>query len=162
MTDFNTDLKTGKEGEQLFAAAMTARGHKVEDVSDIQEYRNKDIDFIISNKTGSTTVEVKNDVRSNTTGNVFVETYCQENRSRYGDGWYYYCEADYLAFVQDMKLKAHIVSRYDLVNLCEKNTYRVLHKWDGSSSGYIVPIGDLQKCQSYICIDLKGEIHYDF
>jgi len=35
MTDFNTDLKVGKEGEYLFAAAMTARGHKVEDVSDV-------------------------------------------------------------------------------------------------------------------------------
>lgn len=41
MTDFYTDLKTGKEGEQLFAATMAARGHTVIDVSNDQSYRNK-------------------------------------------------------------------------------------------------------------------------
>lgn len=157
MTDFYTDLKTGKEGEQLFAQTMAARGHTVTDVSNDQNYRNKDIDFVLTNSTGSATVEVKNDVRSNSTGNVFIETFCAENEKRFGAGWYYYCEADYLAFVQDVKQKAHIVSRYDLVNLINRNSYRILSKWDGSSAGYIVPINDLRQCDSYTTIDLKGE-----
>lgn len=157
MTDFYTDLKTGKEGELLFAATMAARGHTVIDVSDDQSYRNKDIDFVLTNETGSTTVEVKNDFRSNSTGNVFIETFCAENVNRCGTGWYYYCEADYLAFVQEVKKKIQIVSRYDLVQLIDRNSYRVVSKFDGTSAGYLVPLADLRQCDSYTIIDLKGE-----
>jgi len=47
----------------------------------------------------SITLEVKNDKRSNTTGNVFIEISNRNNISRNFVGWYGYCEADYLAFV---------------------------------------------------------------
>lgn len=46
--NFYEDLATGKRGERLVIAALEKRGHSVEDVSDISEYRLKDIDIIIS------------------------------------------------------------------------------------------------------------------
>ena len=70
-----------------------------------------------------TTLEVKNDLRSETTGNLFIETFCRYNVSRMGQGWYYYCQADYLAFVQEEKRIAHIITRNDLINMIESGAY---------------------------------------
>lgn len=97
---FNSDLVIGKRGEMLVAAAFAARGHSVEDLTECREYQLKDIDFRLTDKAGvSITLEVKNDIKSNSTGNVFIETYNRNNVSRGGDGWFCYCDADYLCFV---------------------------------------------------------------
>jgi predicted AAA+ superfamily ATPase len=97
---FSDDLAIGKRGENAVAAALLKRGHKVEDLTNIVEYQLKDIDFRLTDKAGITiTLEVKNDLKSNRTGNVFVETYNRNNVKRGGDGWICYCDADYLCFV---------------------------------------------------------------
>lgn len=80
-------------------AALLKRKHYVEDLTDIYEYRRKDIDFRLSKDGITITLEVKNDIKSNYTGNVFVETYNRNNTTRGGDGWACYCEADYMCFV---------------------------------------------------------------
>lgn len=99
MSEFENSLSVGKQGESLFTAALMKRGHSVEDLSNIREYQLKDIDFRISKNNQTTTVEVKNDKASEYTGNVFVEISNRNNRSRNGEGWANYCEADYIAFV---------------------------------------------------------------
>ena len=100
MSEFEESLTAGKSGERLFAAAMKKRGHNVVDLSDIREYQEKDIDMLITNKRGETAyIEIKSDVRSNYTGNIFIEYYNNNNISRNGQGWLYYCEADFLCFV---------------------------------------------------------------
>lgn len=71
----------------------------MEDLSDSREYQIKDIDLRLSKNGVSVTLEVKNDQKSNYTGNVFIETYNRNNTSRGGDGWFCYCDADYLCFV---------------------------------------------------------------
>lgn len=71
----------------------------MEDLTDIYEYRLKDIDFRLTKNGLTVTLEVKNDIRSNSTGNVFVETYNRNNVKRGGAGWACYCDADYLCFV---------------------------------------------------------------
>ena len=162
MTDFYSDNQVGKTGEAAVAAALKAKGHTVEDVSNIYEWQRKDVDFILRRNSSSTTLEVKNDVKSNTTGNVYVETYCQENYSRGGAGWYHYCQARYIAFVQMRKQKAHIILYDDLVNLIDTHNYNKLDKWDGSAQGYIVPLTHIKQCQSYYCLNLKGEAAYEF
>lgn len=96
---FEEQLTLGKKGEALVKAALAARGHIILDVSNMPEWQQKDIDFVISKNGVSITLEIKNDIRSNQTGNVFVEIYNRNNRSRGGDGWLCYCEADYLCFV---------------------------------------------------------------
>lgn len=81
-------------------SALAAKGHKIQDLSSCREYQEKDIDMLITNKRGETAfIEIKNDVRSNYTGNVFIEYYSANNVSRNGQGWFYYCEADFLCFV---------------------------------------------------------------
>ena len=163
MTDFNKDNQTGKIGEAAVKAALEALGHTVVDVSDNEDYQQYDIDLLLSRNGQTTTLEVKNDVKSNKAGNVYVETWCEENSySRCGQGWYYYCEAAYIAFVQMKKQKAHIITYSDLVNLIDTHTYRKTEKWDGSAEGYLVPLSHIEQCKSYYLLKLKGEAAYEF
>lgn len=151
--NFNETNAIGKRGERLVAAALAARGHQIEDLSGDWEYQQRDTDFRITNKKGvSITLEVKNDIKSNYTGNVFIETYNINNVKRGGQGWFAYCEADYLCFVQEEYKIAHIVDRAELVRNCWSNLYRQKNSY--FSRGYIVPIDKLKKYESYFCLRL--------
>ena len=152
---FQTDLTIGKQGEEMVMSALLKRGHMVVDVSDNAEYRKKDIDIIISKNGKSATIEIKNDLRSNQTGNVYVELTNENNISRYGEGWFCYCDADYLCFVQAEKKQAHIVFRDELVRNCWNNKYRKANSRD--TSGYIVPIWQLKQYSSYYCLPLGDD-----
>lgn len=72
---FKDDLAVGKRGEKAVAAALLKRGHTITDVSNDAEYQDKDIDFMLCKNDVVVSLEVKNDIKSNTTGNVFIETY---------------------------------------------------------------------------------------
>ncbi len=137
----------------MVAAALQKRGNIVLDVSSCREYQNKDIDFLVSKNKQKTTLEVKNDRRSEETGNVYIETYNTNNASRNNAGWFFYCEADFLAFVQQCRRLAHIVSRRDIVNLCESNQFPIRHMGN-ISQGYTIPISALERCPSYYKLDL--------
>lgn len=151
--DFYNDVRRGKVGETLFANAYAAAGNKVEDVSDNIDYRRRDIDFIVSNKSGQkTTIEIKTEEASEYTGNVFIEYYNTNNVKRGLDGWFKYCEAEYIGFVQPHNKRVFIVSLDDLKKNIENNKYRI-----GSSSnamGYLVPINVLQALNSFYCMAL--------
>lgn len=151
---FDDDLTIGKRGEKLVTSALAARGHVIEDLSNNRDYQQKDIDMRLTKNGTSITLEVKNDVKSNYTGNVFIETYNQNNKSRGGDGWICYCEADYLCFVQENHNIAHIVSRSELIKNCWDGKYRMSRS--SFSQGYIVPIWQLQQYSSYFCLKLGG------
>lgn len=79
---FYDDLAIGKRGEALVKAALVKRGHTIDDVSDSRSYA--DTDLKISKNGVSVRLEVKNDIVSNYTGNVFVETYNRNNIKRGG------------------------------------------------------------------------------
>lgn len=146
---FNNDLKRGKIGENKIALALSNRGHMVVDVSDIYEYQRKDIDFKLTDKSGNTTtLEVKTDEASERTGNVFIEYFNKNNISRKYKGWYHYCEAVYMAFVQPNRNKAYIVSRYDLYNSIANKDYRTASSYD--ACGFLVPLNDLRQMDSFI------------
>ena len=149
---FYDDLAIGKRGEELMKAAFLTRGHKVEDLSGMPEYQRKDIDMRLTKGGVSITLEVKNDIKSNSTGNVFIETYNRNNVKRGGDGWICYCEADYLCFVQEFWQQAHIVNREELIKQCWGGKYRKVSS--PFSEGFIVPIGELKKLNTYHCIQL--------
>lgn len=91
-------MANGKQGEQLFQQAMQNKGYVVEDVSNDPSYWNKDIDFIITSPTtGLTkTFEVKYDSKLNKTGNLYLEL--ANAHSQNGDGWFEFCQADYVAY----------------------------------------------------------------
>lgn len=153
MDDFNKDLERGKVGEKLVAAALTARGHTVTDLSDNWEYRRKDIDFLLTSASGQQTyLEVKTDDRSEQTGNLFIEYSNSNNVKHNYQGWYCYCEATFLAFVQQSKHIAHIVSRYDLINNINNNNYKTAASCN--SCGFLMPISALTNLPSYFLLDI--------
>lgn len=150
---FQVQNTIGKQGEALVIDALLKRGCAVEDLSSRREYQEKDIDCRVSKSGLCITLEIKNDVRSNYTGNVFIETYNINNKRRNGAGWFSYCEADYLCFVQSEKKIAHIVARAELVKKCWNNLYREVNS--PFSRGYIVPITCLKHYNSYHSLELE-------
>lgn len=148
------DLRDGKRGEKIVAAALKARGHKVEDMSDNWEYRQQDIDFIVTNKKQRTTLEVKSDSASERTGNLFIETYNSNNKSHSYKGWFFYCAAEYICFLQENLKKIHIISFKDLKNNINDHNYRTAYS--SNASGYLLPITALANMKSYKCLDLPN------
>lgn len=149
---FYTDLQRGRKGEKLVAEALTAKGHTVEDVSMALAYQFKDIDFVITKDGASTTLEVKNDLRSNQTGNIFVEETNYNNVRRNYKGWLYYSEAVYFCFLQEEHGKAHIIHHDDLLSLVKSGKYRYTASID--TRGFVIPIDDVKQCRSYYCLEV--------
>ena len=151
MSDFYSDLEVGKRGEKMVAAALAARGHKVKDLSNDLEARRKDIDLLLLNKQQqTTTLEIKNDLASEHTGNVFIETYNEYNKSHSFKGWLFYCEAVYICFVQEVSRKAHIVLLDDLKQELKRNSYRIAHTKE--TQGYLLPVAALATLPSYFLL----------
>ena len=146
--DFYNDLEDGKRGEALIIKALAAKGHTITDLSNDKAAAIYDIDLQLTNKNGqTTTLEIKNDMRSEETGNLFIEIYNNTNRAHNYYGWFYYCGADYIAFLQENNRIAHIVSMDDLRALVEANEYRQARS--RNSTGYLVPVYVLSTLRSY-------------
>lgn len=151
--DFYNDIRRGKVGEKLFADAYAAAGKKVEDVSNLIDYRRRDIDFIVSNKRGqTTTIEIKTDEASEYTGNVFVEYANINNKSHNYLGWLMYCEAEYIGFIQPNNKKAMIVSLDELKKNIQENNYRIASSYN--ATGFLMPISALETLKSYFCMEV--------
>ncbi len=150
MSDFSFSLAQGKDGEQLVRAALIEKGHVVSDVSNNPSYQDYDIDFVLSKNNKQTTLEVKNDIRSNQTGNIFVEETNFNNRARNYCGWYYYSKAEYFCFLQQEHHVAHIIHRNDLIALVDSHKYRYVSSCD--TKGFIIPIAELKQCRTYYCL----------
>lgn len=153
VNDFYNDVGRGKVGEKLFSNAYARAGHKVEDVSDIYEYRRRDIDFIVSNKRGqTTTIEIKTDEASEYTGNVFIEYGNINNKTHNYLGWLMYCEAEYIGFVQPHNKKVMIVSFEELKQNIKENSYRSASSYN--ATGFLMPITTLQGFNSFFLMDV--------
>lgn len=141
--DFERQNSIGREGEQLVAAALQREGKTITDVAGNPYYQQQDIDFLVTFSSGAqVTLEVKTDLVSEKTGKVFIETMCRNNASRNGKGWYYYCLADFLCFVQPDNGIAHIVKRETLWEMCESGLYKQYES--PFSRGYCIPIAALK------------------
>lgn len=90
----------GKRGEALVAAALRAKGHEITDLSSDMEARYNDIDLLLSKNGNTTTLEIKNELKSEITGNVFLETFNIHNDGHNCHGWFQYSQADYVCFLQ--------------------------------------------------------------
>ena len=71
-------------------------GWTVQDVTNNPEFWDKDIDFVVSSGSQSLTIEVKWDSRIHATGNMFIETVTDLDKSKCG--WFSYCQADYIYY----------------------------------------------------------------
>lgn len=104
----------GKQGERLFKEIMIGRGYKVEDVSGNPEYWEKDIDFIVTSPTSGEvkTFEVKYDQCINRTGNLYLEIANVHSKGQ--QGWFQFCQADYVAYGDAVAQTFYIISMADL------------------------------------------------
>ena len=152
MEDFYKDLAVGKRGEKIVAAALAARGHKITDLSNDLAARAKDIDLLLDNGKQQTTLEIKNDVASERTGNLFIETYNTHNQSHSFKGWFFYCEAAYLCFLQEQSKTAHIVSFDDVRQAIETNKYREIST--ATTKGILLPVAVLKGMPSYFLLEV--------
>ena len=152
MNDFYDDLARGKRGEKLVYDALTARGSIITDLRDDREARFNDIDFLLEKDGKTTTLEVKTDFRSEETGNLFIEYENSNNKSHKYKGWYCYCKAQYLCFVQETARKAYIVLFDELKQTLKKNTFRTANS--KNAVGFLFPLTRLAQLETYRIIDL--------
>lgn len=131
----------GKEGEQLFAQAMAARGYDITDVSNNPDYWPKDIDFIITSPTtGQTkTFEVKWCSRIHTTHNLFLEIKNPRSRQWNGEGWWPHCQADFLVYGDAISHLFHIFPMDELRKRVDTLDLQTKFTSDGSV-GLILPL----------------------
>lgn len=140
-------LEPHNAGEQELKDWLRGYGYKVKDVSDNPHYWKKDIDLIVNDEM---TIEVKWDSRFSDTLNLFIET-CSDIENK-KQGWYNFCEADYLAYGSAIdklflifdfdKLKAHIEAH----KAEYKKATAADYGRDGikkHSEGYLVPVDTL-------------------
>lgn len=153
--NFQKDLIRGEIGEELIIDYLTAHNYTIKDLRDSEEARKKDIDFYVKKNDFAATLEVKTEYKSEITGNVFVE-YCNLTHKEW-KGWYRYCEADTIVFVQPTFKKAHFIDRYDLWNDIAAHNYETASS--GNAVGWKVPLINLINYPSYYCksIDWRWE-----
>lgn len=142
------EMTNSKYGEQLFAQRMKERGCEIEDLTDKEDYWKLDIDFRITNSTGTNTFEVKWDSKINSTHNFFVE--CSSTHNYGCLGWFDFCEADWLAYGDAITEQFHCIKMEDLRQLINSRRWWETKEADGGAvRGYIVPISEIQKLPSY-------------
>jgi hypothetical protein len=152
MNDFYDDLARGKRGEKLVYDALTARGSIITDLRDDMEARWNDIDFLLEKDGKQTTLEVKTDYASERTGNFFIEYENRNNKKHNYFGWYRYCKAEYLCFVQEGARKAYIVLLDELKQTIKKDPFRVANGKD--AVGFLFPVSRLLELDTTICLEL--------
>lgn len=95
--NFNKQYDKGLVGEIAVKNTLEADGWEVTDTTDIQEYRDKDIDLICKKNGKSKTVEIKTDYKIKDTGNFCFEKNIYYNGKRY-DGCFRKSQADFWAY----------------------------------------------------------------
>lgn len=128
-------------GEYEVKKFLRGRGIQVEDVSDNPQYWAKDIDLIATNPiTGkSAAIEIKLDGRISDTGNFFIEF--ENPRSENSKGWFNFCEADFLYYIDESSFLTYIIKFDELRRFIatHKRDLAIKSTFDGSI-GYIVPL----------------------
>lgn len=83
-------------GEFYASQYLKSQGYEVEDTTLNPDFWRKDIDFIARKGNEEITVEVKWDNRISSSGNMFVETITDIDKSK--QGWFEFCQADYIFY----------------------------------------------------------------
>ena len=97
-----SEMAKGKKGEQRAQEHFESLGWQVYDVSDIPEYRQKEIDFILQKDGEVFTVEVKSSTSAAKDRKLVVETFVDISIKKLG--WIWTTEADLLAVVSGDKM----------------------------------------------------------
>ncbi|MDD3502519.1 MAG: hypothetical protein PHE63_00310 [Eubacteriales bacterium] len=82
-------------------------GYTMIDTSNLPDYQEKDIDFIAEKNGIAKTIEVKTDNRIRKTNNLYIENMTDIDKQLYG--WYHYCQADYLAYIDNVAAIVYLI-----------------------------------------------------
>lgn len=96
--NFKSMLQDGNQYEKVVQNYYRNKGFEIKDVSDIKEYQDMDIDFLISKNNKTLSYEIKADTRMSETGNIVIE-HGMHRKSGFQEGWMHKCKADVLCFV---------------------------------------------------------------
>lgn len=118
-TNFLKAKRIGNQGEKLVAEWLQRIGYEVEDVSMNRDYFAKDIDFIVTKGEEEMAVEVKTDQRMADSGNVLLEVRVDVDKNK--PGWWQYCQATHLFFVDIRQKQVHCVRRDELKQLVKSH-----------------------------------------
>lgn len=133
------DKKT--PGEYDLKWSLRRNGYEVKDVSGDSDYWGKDIDLIATNTSTNitTTIEVKWDNRISATGNMFIEL--ENPRSKGGNGWFNFCEADLLAYGDSVNRIFYFIRVADLRQFIKEHKLDLDCRTTGDGSyGYLLPL----------------------
>jgi len=158
----------GKKGEEKVLAYFQSNENiiDIQDVRNVDEYQNKDIDFIVKTqvdgKIETQNVEVKTDLAAGTWGNLFVEksnyylkdcTYIDDDgqevvfakKGETTKGWMLYSECDYFFFYVPKHNKIYTVNREVLRKYIVTNQppIRQCKDYHKITDGWCVKITDL-------------------
>lgn len=103
---FIKDKYRGKWGEAQVASLLDKAGIRYEDVSEVKEWQDVDVDFILE---GKIRLEVKTDFAIKNTGNIFIEVNKERNGKIY-PGWWQKIQADSIAWVDALNGIVYMIS----------------------------------------------------
>ena len=141
-------MNYGKAGEQMFSLYSKDLGYQVEDLSSNPAYWDLDIDFRLTNPRTSQcrTFEVKTDTHIQSTGNLYIEL--TNIHSKQGKGWFEFCKADYLAYIDYRSRALYIIDMEELRAHISSHSFSQ-SKCGDDSTGLLVPLATLTSLPSF-------------
>ena len=114
---------------------LQSNGWSVEDVTQNYEYWDKDIDFVAHSGDQSLTIEVKWDSRIAQTGNMFIETITDLDKSK--GGWFSFCQADYIYYGDSVNELFYVFKTDDLRAFVSQHTMEERKAADYTTRGMV-------------------------
>ena len=147
--NFNELNEETRKEEERISRMLQRRGYIVTDTRDIQEYREKDIDFVVEMQKQVINVEVKADKQMHSTGNFYIEFSHDRPTKGKTQGWYFYCEADIICYTDMVNNKGYMLNWKKMKpNL--HGEYPIKGNWNQHDKGtwtrgYLVDIEDAKR-----------------
>lgn len=135
---------SGKEGERRCKEMLEQWGYGVQDVSANPEYYYKG-DLILTSPTSGQQkmMEVKWCERINDTNNLYLEIWSAGSWRKNCDGWFKWCEADYLAYGDAVSGQFYIFDMAALHKRAKMVPYKE-RRCGRDSVGQIVSLDDVR------------------
>ena len=134
------------QGEQKAYDYLTSKYWIVLDLTENEEYFDKDIDFLAIRNGRKHTIEVKWDSKIATTGNMFIETITDIDNNR--RGWYQFITADFMFYGDSVNDLFYVFRIQDLKEFVQRHQFESRKAVDVNdygkikkvSQGLLVPI----------------------
>lgn len=157
--NFTAALANGRIAEEIVITSLINMNLEVTDVATNPDYYEAGIDLIVNN---GMTIDVKNDNRCGSTGNVAVETMTNVGQNKLG--WLYMCKASHIFFVDTTNEVVHCVRLSELKELVKHGTFKVVYthqyecdKFYKEGEIVCVPINKLETLEHYVLLNYKTE-----